>query len=170
MTSAAPSPDGLWTSSCAMAAQHFFTRCRKYFNVDMMDLAAPGGHHPRRLVDTRRPPVRRRRPTVSHLRLDLLALTIARSSPSPRSRTGSRPGRKRAARRTETEHLNWFLVAHLSGYITADGLYDGPFCILSIVDSRTFERLSQPRPQPRPQQHGPRGVLQPLPGRPEGAG
>ena len=28
-----------------------------------------------------------------------------------------------------------------SGYLTADELYDGPFCILSIVDNRTFKRL-----------------------------
>src|SRR5208283_1902713 len=27
-------------------------------------------------------------------------------------------------------------------YIAADELYDGPFCVLSIVDNRTFKRLS----------------------------
>ena len=34
---------------------------------------------------------------------------IASSSPTPRSRTGSRPGGKKAARRVETEHLDWAL-------------------------------------------------------------
>jgi len=29
-----------------------------------------------------------------------------------------------------------------SGYIAADELYDGPFCVLSIVDNRTFRRLT----------------------------
>jgi hypothetical protein len=29
-----------------------------------------------------------------------------------------------------------------SGYIAADELYDGPFCVLSIVDNRNFRRLS----------------------------
>jgi hypothetical protein len=29
-----------------------------------------------------------------------------------------------------------------SGYIAVDELYDGPFCILSIVDNRTFKRLT----------------------------
>ena len=29
----------------------------------------------------------------------------------------------------------------VSGYLTADELYDGPFCVLSIVDNRTFKRL-----------------------------
>jgi Transposase len=33
-------------------------------------------------------------------------------------------------------------LADFSGFIAADELYDGPFCILSIVDNRTFKRLS----------------------------
>jgi len=33
------------------------------------------------------------------------------------------------------------VLRDFSGYITADELYDGPFCILSIVDNRTFHRL-----------------------------
>jgi hypothetical protein len=32
-------------------------------------------------------------------------------------------------------------LANFSGYIAADELYDGPFCVLSIVDNRTFQRL-----------------------------
>src|SRR4051812_11789248 len=67
--------------------------------------------------------------------------TIASSSPTPRSRTGSRPGGKKAVRRVETEHLDWAL-SDFSGYIAADELYDGPFCILSIVDNRTFKRIA----------------------------
>jgi hypothetical protein len=67
--------------------------------------------------------------------------TNACSSLLPRSRTGSRPGGKKAARATHAEHLDWAL-ANFSGYIAADELYDGPFCILSIVDNRTFKRLS----------------------------
>jgi len=39
-----------------------------------------------------------------------------------------------------TAYLNWGL-AEFSGYIAADELYDGPFCVLSIVDNRTFKRL-----------------------------
>jgi hypothetical protein len=59
----------------------------------------------------------------------------------PRSRTGSRPGGNKAARRIDTEHLDWAL-SDFSGFIAADELYDGPFCILSIVDNRTFKRLA----------------------------
>jgi len=32
-------------------------------------------------------------------------------------------------------------LADFSGYIAADELYDGPFCVLSIVDNRRFKRL-----------------------------
>jgi hypothetical protein len=39
-----------------------------------------------------------------------------------------------------TSYLDWGL-ADFSGYIAADELYDGPFCVLSIVDNRTFKRL-----------------------------
>jgi hypothetical protein len=67
--------------------------------------------------------------------------TTACSFPSPRSRTGSRPGGKKAKRQGQTEHLDWAL-SDFSGYIAADELYDGPFCILSIVDNRTFKRLA----------------------------
>jgi hypothetical protein len=59
----------------------------------------------------------------------------------PRSRTGSRPGGKKAARRIPTDYLDWAL-SDFSGFIAADELYDGPFCILSIVDNRTFKRLT----------------------------
>lgn len=37
-------------------------------------------------------------------------------------------------------YLDWAL-ADFSGYVAIDELYDGPFCILSIVDNRTFKRL-----------------------------
>jgi hypothetical protein len=37
-------------------------------------------------------------------------------------------------------YLDWGL-ADFSGYIAADEVYDGPFCVWSIVDNRTFKRL-----------------------------
>jgi class 3 adenylate cyclase len=63
------------------------------------------------------------------------------SSLTPRSKTGSRPGGKKAERRVDTDHLDWAL-SDFSGSIAVDELYDGPFCVLSIVDNRTFKRLS----------------------------
>jgi Transposase len=38
-------------------------------------------------------------------------------------------------------YLDWAL-ADFSGYIAIDELYDGPFCVLSIVDNRTYKRLA----------------------------
>jgi len=40
----------------------------------------------------------------------------------------------------DTEFLDWAL-AEFSGYVAADELYDGPFCILSVVDNRRYKRL-----------------------------
>jgi Transposase len=56
------------------------------------------------------------------------------------SRIGWKPGGKRASDRWETAYLAWAL-ADFSGYLAIDELYDGPFCVLSIVDNRTFKRL-----------------------------
>jgi hypothetical protein len=33
-------------------------------------------------------------------------------------------------------------LADFSGYVAADELYDGPLCVLSLVDNRTFKRLA----------------------------
>lgn len=63
------------------------------------------------------------------------------SSLGPRSRTGSRTGGKKATRRIEADYLDDAL-AEFSGFIAADELYDGPFCVLSIVDNRTYRRLA----------------------------
>ncbi len=40
----------------------------------------------------------------------------------------------------DTEFLDWAL-ADFSGYVAADELYDGPFCILSAVDNRCHKRI-----------------------------
>ena len=40
----------------------------------------------------------------------------------------------------DTDFLDWAL-ADFSGYVAADELYDGPFCILSAVENRRYKRL-----------------------------
>ncbi len=40
----------------------------------------------------------------------------------------------------DTAFLDWAL-ADFSGYVAADELYDGPFCILSAVDNRCDKRI-----------------------------
>ena len=56
------------------------------------------------------------------------------------SKTGLKPREKKAEQRITTDYLDGAL-ADFSGYIAADELYDGPFCVLSIVDNRNFKRL-----------------------------
>jgi len=57
-----------------------------------------------------------------------------------RSKTGSRRREKKAEQRVTAEYLDDAL-ADFSGYIAADELYDGPFCVLSIVDNHNFRRI-----------------------------
>ena len=40
----------------------------------------------------------------------------------------------------DTDFLDWAL-ADFSGYVAADEVYDGPFCILSVVDNRCYKRI-----------------------------
>ena len=40
----------------------------------------------------------------------------------------------------DTDFLDWALT-DFSGYVAADELYDGPFCMLSAVDNRCYKRL-----------------------------
>lgn len=47
---------------------------------------------------------------------------------------------KKAEQRITADYLDGAL-AGFSGYIAADELYDGPFCVLSVVDNRNFNRL-----------------------------
>jgi hypothetical protein len=59
----------------------------------------------------------------------------------PRSKTGSRRREKKSQSEVQTHYLGRAL-ASFSGYIAVDELYDGPFCVLSLVDNRSFRRLA----------------------------
>ena len=63
------------------------------------------------------------------------------SSPLPQFRTGSRLGGKRAAANIDGDYLEQVL-ANFSGYVAVDEVYDGPFCVLFIVDNHTFQRFT----------------------------
>jgi hypothetical protein len=108
-------------------SQHCCSRCRKYFNADLSDLAAPSSLYTHRVVAPWRP-------------VGIFGATTASSFPLPRSRTGWRRGEKRAEARITRDYLDTALT-DFSGYIAADELYDGPYCVLSIVDNRRFKRL-----------------------------
>src|SRR2546426_8315380 len=73
-------------------------------------------------------------------RVGTCGATTASLSPLRLFRTGSRLGEKKAQARMDTDFLDWAL-ADFSGYVAADALYDGPFCILSAVDNRRDKRI-----------------------------
>src|SRR3989475_8286244 len=73
-------------------------------------------------------------------RVGTCGATIASLCRLRRSRTGSRRGGKKAQARMDTDFLDWAL-ADFSGYVAADALYDGPFCMLSAVDNRHDKRI-----------------------------
>ena len=55
-------------------------------------------------------------------------------------KTGLKPWGKKAESTIETRYIDKAL-GDFSGYIAADELYDGPFCVLFIVDNHKFRRL-----------------------------
>src|SRR5207237_1213041 len=67
--------------------------------------------------------------------------TTASSFPLLPSRTGSRRPGKKKVDSIETAYLDEAL-ADFSGYLAIDEIYDGPFCILSVVDNRRYNRLA----------------------------
>jgi hypothetical protein len=62
--------------------------------------------------------------------------------PLPRSKIGSRRREKKRRLFIETNDYLAVALEKFSGYIAVDEVYDGPFCILSIVDNREYRRLT----------------------------
>jgi hypothetical protein len=120
-------------------SQHYCTKCRKYFNADLSDLAPAGSHYTHRVIDLAVRLVVEDACLIVQ-RVGTCGETTGCSFPLPRSKTGWRLGEKKAQSRMDTEFLDWAL-AEFSGYVAADELYDGPFCILSAVDNRGYKRI-----------------------------
>lgn len=74
------------------------------------------------------------------LRHGIYGETIGFSFPGLLSRTGLRRRGKKSKDYVTTTYIDQ-VMADFSGYIAMDELYDGPFCILSIVDNHTYRRL-----------------------------
>src|SRR5947199_1034088 len=60
--------------------------------------------------------------------------------PLPPFRIGQRLGGKKAQGQMAGPFLDWALEA-FSGYVAADELYEGPYCVLSAVDNRHYKRI-----------------------------
>jgi len=58
----------------------------------------------------------------------------------PPFRIGQRLGGKKAQGQMDGAFLDWALEA-FSGYVAADELYEGPYCVLSAVDNRQYKRI-----------------------------
>ena len=121
-------------------SQHHCPGCGAYFNAEMDDLASPKSHYTHRVVFAAvRLVVEDGLPYRSaswHLwrehRVFVPFATIQNWVEAG--------GEKGAAAYVADEYLDQAL-AGFSGYIAADELYDGPFCVLSVVDNHTFKRL-----------------------------
>lgn len=59
----------------------------------------------------------------------------------PQCRIGLRTRGKKSTRQISGEYLDWAL-GNFSGYLAADEIYDGPFCVLFIVDSIRRKRIA----------------------------
>src|SRR5262244_3429250 len=120
-------------------SQHSCTKCRKYLHADLSDLAPPGSQYTHRvmalavrLVVEDGVPYR---PASWHLWRDHRVFV-----PFATIQNWVEAGGKKAQVRMDTDFLDWAL-ADFSGYVAADELYDGPFCILSAVDNRRYKRI-----------------------------
>src|SRR5713226_5166936 len=60
--------------------------------------------------------------------------------PLPPCSIGQRLGEKKAQGQMDGACLDWALEA-FSGYVAADELYEGPYCVLSAVDNRQYKRM-----------------------------
>ena len=120
-------------------AQHYCTQCRKYFHADLSALAPPGGQYTHRVIDLAVRLVVEDglpyRPASWHLWRDHRVFV-----PFATIQNWVEAGEKKAQSRMDTAFLDWAL-ADFSGYVAADELYDGPFCILSAVDNRCYKRI-----------------------------
>ncbi len=130
-------PIEIWVSY----SQHRCSKCKRYFNADLTDLADPRlSLYPSGLFHLAVRLVVEDGPAVPPGIMALVARPQSFLSLGLQFKTGLRRRGKKAEQRITTEYLDGVL-ADFSGYIAADELYDGPFCVLSIVDNHTFKRL-----------------------------
>src|SRR5215470_15880635 len=121
------------------SSQHDCTECRPCLSAALAALAPPGSHSTHRVMDLAVRLVVEDglpyRPASWHLWRDHRVFV-----PFATIQNWVEAGEKKAQGRMDTEFLDWAL-AEFSGYVAADELYDGPFCILSVVDNRRYKRL-----------------------------
>jgi transposase-like protein len=120
-------------------SKHRCDACPVRFCADLSDLADPGSHYTRRVVSL----------AVRLVVEDGLAYRAASWHlwrdhrvfvPFATVQNWVEAAGGEAAQRGEADHLDWALEG-FSGYLAIDELYDGPFCVLSAVDSPRQRRV-----------------------------
>jgi hypothetical protein len=120
-------------------SQHRCNQCGVFFNADMFDYARPNAHYTQRVVSL----------AVRLIVEDGLPYQAASWHwwrdhrvfvPFATIQNWVEAGGEKAAQQMWTSYLDWAL-RDFSGYIAVDELYDGPFCVLALVDNRTFKRI-----------------------------
>ena len=123
-----------------LQSQHRCPTCRRCFLADVSDLALPKSRYTLRVQRTAvRLAIEDGLPIGRPV--GICGGTTASLSPGLRSRTGSRRLGKKSLADIDTEYLDRVL-ATFSGYLAIDELYDGPFCVISVVDNRMYQRLA----------------------------
>jgi len=120
-------------------SQHHCPECGAYFPADQFQWAEPKSHYTRRVVELAiRLVVEDGLPYRAaswHLWRDHRVFV-----PFATLQKWVEAGGQRALAAIPTEYLDEVL-AHFSGYVVVDELYDGPFCVLSLVDPGQERRL-----------------------------
>ena len=118
-------------------------RCEQdniYFNSDMSDIAPPGLRYTHRVISMAlRLVIEDGLPYRSaswHLWRDHKVFV-----PFATVQNWVEDAGKKSGRQISGEYLDWALE-HFSGYLAADEIYDGPFCVLFIVDSIRRRRIA----------------------------
>jgi hypothetical protein len=120
-------------------SKHRCEACTLYFSADLSDLAPPGSHYTRRVIALAvRLVVEDGLPyrlASRHLWRDHRVFVPYATIQNRVEAAGEKGGTH-----LEAAYLDWAL-ADFSGYLAADELYDGPFCVLSAVAARRQRRL-----------------------------
>lgn len=123
-----------------MYSKHRCEQDKMYFNTDMSDLAPPGSHYTHRVISMAlRIVIEDGLPYRSaswHLWRDHKVFV-----PFATVQNWVEDAGKKSGRQISGEYLDWALE-NFSGYPAADEIYDGPFCVLFIVDSIRRKRIA----------------------------
>lgn len=120
---------------------HYCCKCQKYFSANTERIADPHSHYTHEVVELAvRIVVEDGLPYCEaswHLWRDHRVFVPF----STIQKWVEASGEKNRSKIESKEYFDW-ASENFSGYIAVDELYDGPFCVLSLVDNREYKRLT----------------------------